>query len=260
MTEYQKLNSDDKTSSIFSNEDIPLGNNKIFFQNSKSTTKKDTDNLDIMEVNDLSASFKKKLNDILSLSINTDSISHYNKSRTGNMLIVLYNKENEPLIVLGPDWILNLFITIIIFLLVFIFFHHFQNAMSDSFHFYGTLLCFITLVAYIICFVKDPGIVPKDLWIENYFKNKSNSNNNEQTFSQKICRECKIIMKSNEQIEHCKKCNICVAGKKKHSILIGKCIGAKNKYYYFSYIFFCCSLGIYLLFSFVEILFNKKKE
>lgn len=177
-------------------------------------------------------------------------------TRKGNMIMMCYNSNGEPLIAIGPHWPFTLCMMFFINAITFFYFHFLKNFLHKTIKNIGLGISFIQIFSYILIFLLNPGIPSKDLWIENYFKNKNNNKN----FSNKICRDCKIIMESNENIEHCKICNICVMGMSSHSFWIGKCIGKKNKCYYYCFILMTFILAFYLAFAFVSIPFNKEKN
>ena len=112
----------------------------------------------------------------------------------------LYNEKNEPLIVIGPDWKNSLKIIILLIIFIYYFFKYLNNLIYPKIKFYGIIIYIIHLILYLICFLKNPGIVPESLWIENYFKNKNNDNN--KNYSIRICKDCKIIIESTECIKH----------------------------------------------------------
>ena len=263
MAEYTKLNSEDSGTfgiTNFLNENIPFG--KKPFSTTKYKNSLDSDKIELIDFHS-----KNKYSNIYSsnnkyssysLSVNKkpqENIS-INRARKGNMNMFLYNDNSDPLIVIGPEWPSTLIIIISFFLFIIFYFYFFKNLINQKIKFYGIILSFIDIILYFICFLINPGIPPKELWIENYFKNKNNNKN----FSNKICRDCKIIMESNENIEHCKICNICVMGMSSHSFWIGKCIGKKNKCYYYCFILMTFILAFYLAFAFVSIPFNKEKN
>ena len=76
----------------------------------------------------------------------------------------------------------------------------------------------------------------------------------------KICRDCKIIIENNQFIEHCKTCNICITEMSFHCFWIGKCIGKKNKIFFYLFLFMSIILIIYLIFAFVTIPFFKENN
>ena len=156
----------------------------------------------------------------------------------------------------GPDWFSSLIVISFFVVFLFLYFYFLRNLIISNRHFYGKVLSFIVIILYLICILKNPGIPPKELWIENYFKNKNNKDD-DINFSIKICKDCKIIIENDQYIEHCKTCNVCIMEMSFHCFWIGKCIGKKNKIYFYCFLFMSFILILYLIFAFVSIPFFK---
>ena len=261
MTEYTKLTSDDNNisyTSKFLAEKIPFGN-KLF-------TDKTTNENKASEIELFDFKYANKISNMNSNNKNNNIFSGYgnnnnekvriNNSRMGNMKMFLYNKNNEPWIVLGPDWFGSLIVISFFVLFLFLYFYFLSNLINPNIQYYGKILSFIVIILYLICILKNPGIPPKELWIENYFKNKNNKDD-DINFSIKICKDCKIIIENEQYIEHCKTCNVCIMEMSYHCFWIGKCIGKKNKIYFYCFLFMSFILILYLIFAFVSIPFFK---
>ena len=260
MSEYTKLTSDDNNisyTSKFLSENIPFGK-KIFRDKSKKENKpSEIELFDFQYKNSILNLYpNNKYNNSLGYGrVNQEKVT-INNARKGNMKMYCYNKYDEPMIVLGPDWF-NSFICITFFVIFLIFYFYFlRNLINPTIKYYGILLSCIDIILYLICILINPGIPPKELWIENYFKNK-NSKDDNINFSIKICKDCKIIIESNQYIEHCQTCNICIMEWSYHCFWIGKCIGKKNKLYFYCFLFGSFILLLYLVFAFVSIPFFK---
>lgn len=261
MTEYTKLTSDDNNisyTSKFLAEKIPFGN--------KLYTDKTTNENKASEIELFDFKYANKISNMNSNNKNNNIFSGYgnnnnekvriNNSRMGNMKMFLYNKNNEPWIVLGPDWFGSLIVISFFVLFLFLYFYFLSNLINPNIQYYGKILSFIVIILYLICILKNPGIPPKELWIENYFKNKNNKDD-DINFSIKICKDCKIIIENEQYIEHCKTCNVCIMEMSYHCFWIGKCIGKKNKIYFYCFLFMSFILILYLIFAFVSIPFFK---
>ena len=263
MAEYTKLSPEDTGSygmTKLLSENIAFS--KKPFIPSVFKKKEESDKLELVNIgnkNETSNSSNSN-NDLFSLSLSMDDNNQdiINRSRKGRMKMFLYNKNDIPLIVLGPNWLGSLLKIIAVIMLIAFYFNYFKDLMNPTIKFYGIVIIFLHIITYLICLVINPGIPPKDLWLENYFKNKNNDTN--KNYAIKICKECKIIIESTEHIEHCKICDICIMDKSFHSQLIGKCIGKKNKFYYYCFLFISAVLGVYLVFSFISMLFYKENS
>ena len=108
-------------------------------------------------------------------------------------------------------------------------------------------------------FLINPGISSKDLWIENYFKNKSSSSSNE-IGSYRICYIYKIIKKNIDNTVHCEECNKCIKGEDHLCSWISKCISQKNKKLFFVFLTSTLSLLVYFVFALVSLIFIRNKK
>ena len=258
MREYTKLSQEDTGSygiNKLLSENIPFSNRP--FLPSVFKKKEESDKLELVNIgnkNEISNSSNSNNNSFsLSSSIDYNNQDKINRSRKGKMKMFLYNKNDIPLIVLGPNWFGSLLKLIAVIILIVFYFNYFKDLMNPTIHFYGIIISFIYIIIYLICFLINPGIPPRDLWLENYFQNKNNDTN--KNYPIKICKDCKIIIESTEHIEHCKLCDICIMDMSYHSQWIGKCVGRKNKFYYYCFLFMSTVLGVYLIFSFISMLF-----
>lgn len=103
-------------------------------------------------------------------------------------------------------------------------------------------------------FLINPGIPDKSLWLEN-FKVE------DVVGEYKICEICKIVMKAEDNTEHCEDCDICVVGKiyfKIFFLILGldhhcpwtsKCVGKNNLYPFYAFVAFTFTLMFYLIFA-----------
>ena len=262
MTEYTKLTTDDNNSSYtskFLGDYAPSWKKMLKNKNKENISSQiELSNLSLKNNNINSYNNNNYYNKMTYSRISQEN-SARNNARKGNMNMFLYNKNDEPLIVLGPEWFSCVIVITFFLFLLFLYFYFLKNLINPTIQDYGKILCFIDIILYLICFFKNPGIPPKELWIENYFKNKNNKDNNI-NFSIKICKDCKIIIENNQYIEHCKICNVCIMEMGYHCFWIGKCIGKKNKFYFYCFLFISFILLLYLIFAFVSIPFFKKND
>ena len=262
MNEFTKLTSDDTNSSYsskFLSENIPFG--KIIFgdKGKKENKQSEIDLFDFQYKSNISNLYaKNKINNSSGYGYNRSNQEKitYNNARKGNMKMFLFNKNNEPLIVLGPDSFSSFIVIIFFVFFLFVYFYVLKNLINPTIQYYGKFLGFIDIILYLFCILINPGIPPKESWIENYFKNKNNKDD-DINYSIKICKDCRIIIENNQYIEHCPICNICILDWSYHCFWIGKCVGKKNKIYFYCFLFFSFILLIYLIFAFVSIPFFK---
>ena len=138
----------------------------------------------------------------------------------GNCRVLKYDINNEPYLVLGPDYI-YLIIIIILNLLVVIFFAIVQYCYSNLIvRIFGLILLFIQLYIYIYCSLKNPGF-PKRAFQDPSLLNQEGG-------YYRRCRECGIIVDLRKFPGHCYKCKFCCEGFDHHCAWTTKCIGSGN--------------------------------
>ena len=119
---------------------------------------------------------------------------------------------------------------------------------------------FLTTYSMILCFLTEPGIIPKDCpkyskansdqkKLEDKIKegnDKDNDinidnkdDNNEVTpriFQERICKTCNIIRPP--KTSHCRECDNCVQNFDHHCYFISNCVGKRNHKYFLIFLFF----------------------
>ena len=180
-----------------------------------------------------------------------------NTTRKGNMIMMCYNSNGEPLIVIGPHWPFTICMMLFINAIIFFYFHFLKNILHNTIKNIGLGISFVQILSYLLIFLVNPGVPPKDLWIENYFKNK-NSSSSDEIGSYRICNICKIIMKNVDNTVHCEECNICIKGQDHHCSWISKCISQKIKKLYFVFLASTFSLLIYFVLALASLIFIGK--
>ena len=122
MAEYTKLSPEDTGAYGFTkllSENVPFS--KKPFIPSVFKKMESSDKLELVNFgnkNDTLTSSVNNNNNLLSLSINDNNQDNINRSRKGKMKMLFYNKDNIPLIVLGPDWLGSLIIIIALIILM----------------------------------------------------------------------------------------------------------------------------------------------
>jgi len=180
-------------------------------------------------------------------------------TRKGNMIMMCYNSNGEPLIVIGPHWPFTICMMIFISTFTFFYFYFLKNLLNNVVKNIGYGISFVQMFSYFLIFILNPGIPQKELWIENYFKNKNNSSS-EEIGSYRICNICKIVRRSSDNTHHCDDCNICIKGVEHHSSLISKCVSKKNKTLFMIFIFSTFVLMVYFIIAIFSLFFIRKEH
>ena len=181
-------------------------------------------------------------------------------TRKGNMIMMCYNSNGEPLIVIGPHWPFTICMMTLIDTFIFLYFHFLKSYLHNTVKNIGLGISFIQILSYFLIFVLNPGIPQKELWIENYFKNRNSSSSSDEIDSYRICNICKIVRRNSDNTHHCDHCNICIKGVENHSSWISKCISKKNKKIYFVFLISTFCLLIYFIVALISLFFISNKN
>ena len=173
----------------------------------------------------------------------------FNKNRKGNMLMCFYNKQGEPLIVLGPNRILAFIMALIIDISSICYLYFLRNLLFKFLHIIGIIIFFIQSISYLITILMNPGIPTKDLWLENY-------NHLDEIGTYRICNICKIIMRNDDKTDHCDECNICIVGANHHCPWTSKCIGKNNINMFYIFVYSTFTLLTYFIIGAVSLIVN----
>ena len=177
--------------------------------------------------------------------------------RKGNMIMMCYNSNGEPLIVIGPHWPFTICMMLFINTFIFFYFHFLKIYLHNVVKNIGLIISFIQISSYILIFVMNPGIPQKELWIENYFKNR---NNTDEIGSYRICNIYKIVKRNTDKTLHCDECNICIKGCEYHCSWISKCISSKNKKLFLVFLASTLSLLLYFVSALISLFFISNKN
>ena len=149
--------------------------------------------------------------------------------KIGNTLTCNFDKNNNnsPKICIGPHWYLavvsNALITILLFTM--------YNCLVDKdVQTYSKMIYyFLSFFIYFFfnrCALINPGIIQrKNIDVNNM----------------EYCNICQVYYNSDDKVEHCKMCNICVEKMDHHCVWVGKCVGKNNAFSFYSMLI---SIGI----------------
>ena len=172
-----------------------------------------------------------------------------NNNRKGNMLMICYNKQGVPLIVLGPNRVLAFMMAFIIDIISISYLYFFRNLLFKFIHIIGIILFIVQSISYLITILMNPGIPTKDLYLENY-------KHLDEIGTYRICNICKIIMRNDDNTDHCDECNICIVGADHHCPWTSKCVGKNNKKMFYLFVYSTFSLLIYFIIGAFTLIVN----
>jgi hypothetical protein len=166
---------------------------------------------------------------------------NYLCKKKGNTYIILVDKNNTPIITIGPDKIF--FIIFILFIsggFSFLFIGYYQYIPLYLF-ISGIITYLLFIVVYTILFLSNPGY-PERVDLNLVRKSKRNF---------MYCSECNIWVGKNSGIKHCHRCGMCIEKYDHHCDWISKCVGKGNINYFYFFIIWIVMVIIYFIAAFV---------
>ena len=145
--------------------------------------------------------------------------------KKGNLILLFFNKNKIPIIVLGPDWSFILLGTIFLIFSSFIYFIITYKSINFYIQIIGFILTLFQLIFYLLTSFLNPGIQLK--------KPKKEDKDSI------TCDYCGVIKTYSLKQKHCFYCDVCIIGYENHCTWTGKCIGYKNKIYFNVFLYLC---------------------
>ena len=132
------------------------------------------------------------------------------------------------------------------------FYLYFSKFLYFIISYLGIVIYLLFIIIHLITSFINPGIPPKEYFLENFNMSQSNIQN------YVVCKKCKIIMDLDKGTEHCFDCDICILGNDHHCQWTSKCIG-NNNFLLFKIFIRLIFIHIgYMFFSIFTLLFYKK--
>ena len=166
---------------------------------------------------------------------NNENKSYYYK-KIGNTYTFFGDIDGNPLLLIGPQWPLYFFFSIITSIFIIFFIRTFWDKLNLFFKFMGILVYTTFIISYTYTFLINPG----------YPKQNKESKSGHPRNKYKYCNKCKIWVRNDNNTCHCPECNICIEGFDHHCPWTSKCVGNGNKNPF--YIFLISTL---LIFTFI---------
>ena len=124
-----------------------------------------------------------------------------------------------------------------------------RNFYSVYIYIYCSLYLFSTEYFFLLCYITEPGIIPKNHPNFLTSQQKEGSNNidikNKATipriYTERKCETCNIFRPPGAS--HCRECDNCVMNFDHHCNVASNCIGKRNHKYFFLFLFFGVNLA-----------------
>ena len=240
---------------LLSNNNIDTDNNKINNENNNNEDNKDNNNNLKLDNSLTYETEKTKLNErkkpkkinntFKSYLLYGNHIDNLKPSHLGKTKVLFYY-HNYPLIILGPDYCYNIWLSIpsiIIFLIIYIFLFKYNFITIKIVE---TIIFLFYICSYLFTALINPGIPNREYFSKTFIKNNVGGTKKIQK-----CKKCNIIVPKNLNVSHCDYCEVCVIGQDHHCPWTGKCVGKNNLITFYCFIF---SLILFIIWSFVTLL------
>ena len=172
----------------------------------------------------------------LKLYLNNDVCFQFLKmTKIGKSTAFFYNKNDDPLLIIGPQWPYCLAMLLGISL-IYIFIYYYYNKNSSTFvKIFDWIFYILWNISYIFTSIKNPGYP------------KMCSDTIKGTKEMLYCEKCELWYKPTSSTIHCEICDICIEGFTHHCIWFGHCIGINNKKEFYFFLIISFLFPVYLI-------------
>ncbi len=224
----------------FTKNGTETNRNSVFEQKLKSNNKKKVKDQNLIQVSE-----KEKINsenypidideEIYDPFDDLDNSCLYRK--IGNCYCFIFTKQNNPIFIIGPNYYMFFFISLLSNLLLLFLNFFYGGYLNKKYKKIGKYFILVFQFFYFINYILNPG----------YPKNNKNRNSGEPKELYKLCSECHFYVNKNKKVYHCYDCDICIENFKFHCPVTGKCIGRNIIITYYLFILSSLFLIGYIL-------------
>ena len=210
---------------------------------------------------------KKKLNNFLNEVINLKKNNNNFNSKSENLILpknnnkykfykyvgktifVFMDKNDNPLLIIGPNWRLFVCFFSVVNILYFIIIFKLWNRFSFKSKIINQISYWSFTLSYLYTSLINPG----------YPKNNNERKNGYPRKDFYFCSECKFYVKKSTEASHCEDCEICIEGLDNHCPWTSHCVGKNNIITFYIFIISVIFSIFYLPFKFYYV-FEKKHK
>ena len=160
----------------------------------------------------------------------------------GRSLFIFFDRYNNPLFIIGPQWPMIIFVDSIILSLMLFLYIKFWKYLCFATRLFGSINFWTAFLSYTYTSIINPGY-PKNTIGRNFGIPK-----NDYYF----CDYCRFYLRKTSYGSHCDLCDICIEKYDHHCIWTGHCIGKNNKITFYIFVPSIFILLFYFGFAFVE--------
>ena len=160
----------------------------------------------------------------------------------GRSLFIFFDRYNNPLFIIGPQWPMIIFVDSIILSLMLFLYIKFWKYLCFATRLFGSINFWTAFLSYTYTSIINPGY-PKNTIGRNFRIPK-----NDYYF----CDYCRFYLRKTSYGSHCDLCDICIEKYDHHCVWTGHCIGKNNKITFCIFVPSIFILLIYFSFAFVQ--------
>lgn len=160
----------------------------------------------------------------------------------GRSLFIFFDRYNNPLFIIGPQWPMIIFVDSIILSLMLFLYIKFWKYLCFATRLFGSINFWTAFLSYTYTSIINPGY-PKNTIGRNFGIPK-----NDYYF----CDYCRFYLRKTSYGSHCDLCDICIEKYDHHCVWTGHCIGKNNKITFYIFVPSIFVLLFYFGFAFVE--------
>ena len=169
-------------------------------------------------------------------------ITFYNIGNTKGLFLT---KNGYPRCIIGPHWYFYFIMLTIISLLVSFLYGKFLALVLN----FPMKILFYFLLAVIVGIYSVNVLINPGLAM-NQVRNE---------LDEQYCTICQTYIKKNSNTFHCNFCNVCIEGFDHHCVWIGKCVGNKNKIWFYAMIGSVAVIYVFIIIAFIYFYIHYKK-
>ncbi len=181
-------------------------------------------------------------NSLFNNLIQNNSKSFYYK-KIGNTHAFFSNQNGDPILILGPHWPFYFLTMFTISMFYFLIYKIFYFYINESYKIIGYFLFGFFFLSYTFSSFINPG----------FPKNSIEAIKGEPRKLFEYCEICEIWNKKEKNVKHCEMCDICIEGLDHHCYWISKCVGKRNLYAFYFFLFVCLFIILYFMCLFLNI-------
>jgi len=170
------------------------------------------------------------------LYLNNDVCFQFLKmTKIGKSTAFFYNKNDDPLLIIGPQWPYSLALIMAITIIYFFIYFYYNKNSSTFVKILDWFFYILWSFSYIYTSIKNPGYP------------KMCSETIKGTKEMLYCEKCELWYKPTSSTVHCEICDICIEGFTHHCFWFGHCIGINNKKEFYVFLILSFIFPIYLI-------------